>query len=168
MASSPAAERPAPARLPRQEFLEVVERAPLVSIDLIVRDSAGRVLLGLRRNMPARGWWFVPGGCVRKNETLDAAFERITFDELGATVPRAEAQFLGVFEHFYEDNAGDLPGFGTHYVVLGHALPQGMSIAPPPDQHSEYRWLAVDALLADSQVHEYTKAYFRGPGALKD
>lgn len=166
MASLPAAERPAAARLPRHEFLEVVERAPLVSIDLIVRDSAGRVLLGLRRNMPARGWWFVPGGCIRKNETLDAAFARITFDELGAALPRTEAQFLGVFEHFYEDNAGDLPGFGTHYVVLGHALPPRSNLAPPPDQHSEYRWLAVGELLADSQVHEYTKAYFRLPRAL--
>ena len=164
MASSPAAERPGTARLPRREFLEVVERAPLVSIDLIVRDEAGRVLLGLRRNAPARGFWFVPGGRVCKNETLDAAFARITLDELGVAMPRADARFLGVFEHFCDENAGDLPGFGTHYVVLGHALPQGMSITPPTDQHSEYRWLAADALLDDPLVHAYTKAYFRSPG----
>jgi colanic acid biosynthesis protein WcaH len=36
-----------------------------VSIDLIVRDADGRVLLGLRNNRPARDWWFVPGGIVR-------------------------------------------------------------------------------------------------------
>ena len=161
MASSPATERRSAARLPQREFLEVVARAPLVSIDLIVRDAASRVLLGLRRNAPARGCWFVPGGCVRKNETLDAAFARITHDELGVTARRADARFLGVFEHFYEENAGDQTGFGTHYVVLGHALPPGMSVTPPPEQHSEYRWLSVEALLDDVQVHEYSKAYFR-------
>lgn len=166
MASLPAAERPAAARLPRHEFLEVVERAPLVSIDLIVRDSAGRVLLGLRRNMPARGWWFVPGGCVRKNETLDIAFERITLDELGTKVQRRNARLIGPFEHFFDENAGDRPGFGTHYVLLSYALPNGLAVTPPLEQHSEYRWLSVDALLDDPSVHEYTKAYFRLPSAL--
>jgi len=155
------AERPIATRLPQREFLEVVARAPLVSIDLIVRDATGRILLGLRRNAPARGYWFVPGGCVRKNETLDIAFGRITFDELGVTASRADARFLGVYEHFYDENAGDQPGFGTHYVVLGHALPSGMIVTPPPEQHSEYRWLSVEGLLSDPQVHEYTKAYFR-------
>ena len=161
MASSRVADSPVAPRLPRREFLEVVARAPLVSIDLIVRDAAGRVLLGLRRNAPARGYWFVPGGCVRKNESLDAAFSRITLDELGVAARRADARFLGVFEHFYDENMGDQPGFGTHYVVLGHALPEGMTVTPPPEQHSEYRWLSVEALLDDAQVHEYSKAYFR-------
>jgi len=165
MASSPAPERvperPPAARLPQREFLEVVARAPLVSIDLIVRDATGLVLLGLRRNAPARNSWFVPGGCVRKNETLDIAFSRITLDELGAAARRAEARFLGVFEHLYSENAGDVPGFGTHYVVLGYALPEGLNIAPPPEQHSEYRWVSVDGLLGDPLVHDNTKAYFR-------
>ncbi len=160
MASS-AAERAVAARLPLSEFLEVVIRAPLVSIDLIVRDAAGRVLLGLRRNAPARGYWFIPGGCIRKNETLDVAFGRIALDELGVTAQRADARLLGIYEHLYDENAGDLPSFGTHYVVLAHALPAGISVTPPPDQHSDYQWLSVEALLADPRVHEYSKAYFR-------
>ena len=161
MACSPAPERPPAARLPQREFLEVVARTPLVSIDLIVRDGAGRVLLGLRRNAPARGCWFVPGGCVRKNETLDTAFTRITLDELSVAEQRADARFLGVFEHLYSENAGDVPGFGTHYVVLGYALPEGLPVAPPQEQHSEYRWMALDELLGDPLVHDNTKAYFR-------
>ena len=160
MASS-AAKGPPAARLPFHEFLEVVVRAPLVSIDLIVRDTEGRVLLGLRRNAPARGYWFIPGGCIRKNETLDVAFGRISLDELGVTVQRGDARLLGVFDHLYDENAGDLPGFGTHYVVLAHVLPEGIAVTPPPEQHSEYQWLSVEALLANPQVHEYSKAYFR-------
>jgi len=54
-------------RLGREEFLEVVERAPLVSIDLIVRRGDGLVLLGRRTNEPAKDFWFVPGGRIYKN-----------------------------------------------------------------------------------------------------
>ena len=161
MASSAAEGRGERRLLPQEHFLEVVERAPLVSIDLIVRDPAGRVLLGLRRNAPARGWWFVPGGCIRKGETIDIAFGHIARGELGLEVRRADARFLGVYEHFYADNAGDRPGFGTHYVVQGYALNVEAVPALPPEQHSEYRWLSVDELMSDPLVHENTKAYFR-------
>ena len=65
------------------EFLEVVRLAPLVAIDLIVADADSRVLVGQRRNRPARGTWFVPGGRIRKDERLDAAFTRLVETELG-------------------------------------------------------------------------------------
>ena len=159
MASSPADAPGWRRRLPLRQFLEVVERAPLVSIDLIVRDGAGRVLLGRRSNRPALGWWFVPGGAIRKDETLDAAFAWIVRDELGAR--REQARFLGVYEHFYDDNAGGAPGFGTHYVVLGHELRVDSLPQLPPEQHNEYRWFGVDELLHDAGVHDFTKAYFR-------
>jgi len=162
MAYSPAAERGGAAPpLPREQFLEVVARAPLVSIDLVVRDGTGHVLLGLRRNAPARGFWFVPGGVIRKNETFDAAYRRITRNELGLELPRAESRLLGAYEHFYAENADDRPGFGTHYVVLAHALTVERLPALPPEQHSVYRWLSPAEILETADVHDNTKAYFR-------
>ena len=146
--------------LPRQEFLEVVRLAPLVSIDLIVRDAAGRVLLGRRSNRPAQGWWFVPGGSIRKDETLDAAFTHIARAELGLELRREAAQLLGVYEHFYPDNAGG-EDFGTHYVVLAHTLELDAGLAPPLEQHEDYRWLTPAELLRSAGVHYNTKAYFR-------
>jgi colanic acid biosynthesis protein WcaH len=59
------------------EFSCVVRCAPLPSIDLIIRDSERRVLVGLRTNEPAKDYYFVPGGVIRKNETLELAFARI-------------------------------------------------------------------------------------------
>ncbi|HJV21843.1 MAG TPA: NUDIX domain-containing protein, partial [Holophagaceae bacterium] len=55
-------------------FQALIAGGPLVSLDLIVRDPGGRVLVGRRRNRPAQGWWFVPGGRVGKGERLDDAF----------------------------------------------------------------------------------------------
>ncbi|QOT80469.1 GDP-mannose mannosyl hydrolase [Cupriavidus basilensis] len=149
--------------LAKPDFLSVVANTPLVSIDLLVTDAQGRVLLGRRRNRPAQGSWFVPGGRIRKDESLDAAFRRIVADELGLTgVERGDAAPRGVFEHHYPDNFAAAPGISTHYVVLAYAwtMPDAAPLGQP-DQHSEYCWMTPAELLAHGEVHENTRAYFR-------
>jgi colanic acid biosynthesis protein WcaH len=145
------------------DFLEVVRLTPLVSIDLIVTDGNRRVLVGQRRNRPAQGTWFVPGGRIKKDESLDAAFTRIVNDELGiASVERSASRLYGVFEHRYDDNFAGVPGITTHYVVLAYAMPLSATVPIGRfDQHSEYAWLLPDNLLLRDDVHENTKAYFR-------
>ncbi|WP_322010114.1 GDP-mannose mannosyl hydrolase [Paraburkholderia sp. J12] len=145
------------------EFLDVVRLAPLVAIDLIVEDAEGRVLVGRRRNRPARGTWFVPGGRILKDERLDGAFTRIVETELGiAAVQRTAARFCGVYEHLYPDNFAAENGIGTHYVVLAYALTLDSTVPVGRfDQHSQYAWLAPEELLARDDVHENAKNYFR-------
>ncbi|WP_428311582.1 GDP-mannose mannosyl hydrolase [Hydrocarboniphaga sp.] len=146
-----------------QHWLEVVQRAPLVSIDLIVRDSQGRVLLGLRNNRPARDTWFVPGGVIRKGESIDQAFSRIATVELGRPLQRSHASFKGVYEHFYQDNFAGEPDTATHYVVLAHEITvPDLDEHGPLDQHRELRLFTPTQLLADAAVHDNTKAYFTG------
>ena len=164
------------ARLPKREWLEVVQRTPLVSIDLIVTNAQGEVLLGWRSNQPAQHHWFVPGGVVRKGETLQQAFERTVLDELGvSTRLNRLAVFDTVYEHHYAENFANEAGFGTHYVVLAHRIrmralsAQGASGALdlkelPKAQHTDYTWMAVPELLAHKQVHPMTKAYFQTQG----
>ena len=48
--------------LSNDEFIFVVRHVPLVSFDIIIKDPAGNVLVGLRTNEPAKGKYFVPGG----------------------------------------------------------------------------------------------------------
>lgn len=155
-------ERQKAARLDDVQFLAVVEHAPLVSMDIVVRDLAGRVLLGFRENEPARHCWFVPGGRIGKNESLDEAFGRITCEELGEAFDRARAAFLGVYDHFYTTNAGSLTGSGTHYVALGYEVTAAKPLSPPHEQHSRYDWFTVADLLAAKDVHPYSKQYFEG------
>lgn len=172
-----ASQRPQHAHLPKSQWLEVVQRAPLVSIDLIVTNAQGEVLLGWRSNQPAQHHWFVPGGVVRKGETLQQAFERTVFDELGiSTGLNRMAVFDTVYEHHYAENFANEAGFGTHYVVLAHRLDvralnargetQGVAglfnlDALPKAQHTDYAWVAVPELLAHPKVHPMTKAYFQ-------
>lgn len=149
--------------LDKDVFQTVVANTPLISIDLIVRDSVGRVLLGYRRNRPAQFSWFVPGGRIAKGESIAEAFLRLTHVELGIALSLDGSSYLGLYEHFYEDSAVD-PGVTTHYVVNAFSLTleqPGESIDLPKDQHSEYRWLSVAELLADEAVHLHTKWYFQ-------
>ena len=104
--------------LRQEDFATVVRSTPLVSLDFIAENSRGEFLLGKRTNRPAQGYWFVPGGRVQKDETLEAAFERLTMAELGLRLPITAGQFYGVWQHFYDDNFSGTD-FTTHYVVLG-------------------------------------------------
>lgn len=160
-AKQPAAAAGTPGYLPADDWARVVRHAPLVAIDLIVQRADGALLLGRRLNEPARGCWFVPGGAIRKGETLDTAFARIAHDELGLNLARRDATLLGIYEHFYAQNFAGDPGYGTHYVVLAHRLSLTHAQTLPRVQHSDYRWLSPDELLAAPDVHEHCKAYVR-------
>jgi colanic acid biosynthesis protein WcaH len=149
-------------RLEPEDFDSVVRLTPLVAIDLVVRSPDGRLLVGRRNNEPAKGWYFVPGGRITKNETLAAAFKRISLAELGVEKRIEEARFLGIYEHIYATNNHELAGFGTHYVVLAHELTSPIHDLPlPMDQHGEFAWLTEVELLLCPEVHANTKAYFK-------
>lgn len=141
-------------------FKTVVASTPLVSIDLIIRNSNGQVLLGLRANRPAQGYWFVPGGRICKDERFEQAFLRLTQVELGQPIEISAASFLGPYQHLYMDNFfGE--EFSTHYVVLGYQVELDIALASlPAVQHQNYQWWGVSELLDSDLVHRNTKAYF--------
>jgi len=146
-------------QLPQDNFIKIIDATPLVSIDLILKNEHGEVLLGQRRNRPAQGYWFVPGGRIRKNEKSRDALQRIAQAELGIEI--ASGKLLGVFEHIYDDNYFGIEGIGTHYVVLGYQcdLPANHPLTSD-DQHTELKWWTVNDLLASNEVHHNTKLYF--------
>ena len=145
----------------KDEFVLVVRNAPLVAIDLIIRDPDWCVLVGLRTNEPAKGKWFVPGGVVRKYERLMDAFARIVKAEIGLDASIGDAKFLGVYEHLYANNAFGEEGFGTHYVVLAHELSLDYRPGIVSDrQHSGFQWMTPAELISSADVHQNTRAYF--------
>jgi colanic acid biosynthesis protein WcaH len=148
-----------PGFLERQDFAHVVRSTPLVSLDLIIRDNAGALLLGKRQNEPAKDYFFAPGGRIRKNETVQDAFLRLLKSETGLHTPFSAARFFGVFEHFYSTNAVGMPDTGTHYVVLAYELIlDSRPVVKADNQHSELRWLDPTDLRQRDDIHDYTKA----------
>jgi len=144
--------------LDRQQLLDAIALTPLTSIDLVIKDPSGRVLMGLRMNEPARGTWFVPGGRICKGETLEAAFSRISLAELGQALSLSDAKLIGAFTHLYDSNFARVPGLSTHYVVLAYELHVDEPFTPPQDdQHSRFQWFGPSD--PTDGVHENAKAY---------
>ena len=147
--------------LDQQTFSTVIKSSPLVSIDLLVIKPNGQALLGQRLNRPAKGFWFVPGGRILKNESLASAFKRLTLDELGTEFAIEQATLQGPYDHFYNDNVlGE--EFSTHYVAISYVikLTQPLSNLPMDVQHNGYKWFAINELLSNNAVHKHTKWYF--------
>ena len=145
-----------------KHLLEIIKATPLVSIDLVVRNPTEKVLLGKRINRPAKGYWFVPGGRIIKNETIGHALKRISKAEVGLDLSTEAPRLLGAYDHIYEDNFLNVDGINTHYVVLAFAILLQQEIEVRPDeQHSDLKWWEIDKLLEDPTVHHNAKVYFR-------
>jgi colanic acid biosynthesis protein WcaH len=142
------------------QFKAVIHSTPLISIDLIVRSNSGEVLLGKRLNRPAKGYWFVPGGRVQKNECLNQCLKRLLFEELGLKNIKNKPVFLGPYEHFYNDNFMGDSGT-THYIVLAYEILMEEKLnSLPLNQHSVFEWFQEKELLQAPEVHLHTKWYF--------
>lgn len=142
------------------DFAEVVRLTPLISIDLILRNSNGDALLGVRNNEPAKGFYFVPGGRILKNERIADAFRRILLNETGVSADISQSTFKGVFEHIYDSNFANRSDFGTHYVVLAYQITQPFDDVRLDSQHSAFEWWDDERIRTSRIVHENTRAYF--------
>lgn len=152
--------------LSQDDFKHLIKTAPLFAIDLVLLNEQGKILVGQRKNAPAKGYWFVPGGRVFKNESLESAFKRISQAELGLQIERHQAWLLGLYDHFYDDSV-----FGadidTHYINAAHLikLDVGQALNLPKQQHQDYRWQSFNDIEQDNTVHQNSKVFL---AALKE
>ena len=125
-------------KLSMSDFRLAVKNTSIFTIDLILKNSLQKILLGLRKNPPAKGYWFVPGGRVYKNENLNEAFIRILNEETGLSIEDVNnVKLIGVFEHKYEDNFFGDPSFNAHYTVLACEINLRNSVTIRPDPQHE-------------------------------
>ena len=148
--------------LEQPTFTTVLDSTPLVSIDLLIINESNEALLGKRLNRPAKGFWFVPGGRIFKNESLANAFKRISYEELAFEYKIEYAELLGPYDHFYDDSVLG-KDIKTHYVAIAYSLKvqtEQLSKLPINEQHCCYKWFDIGTLKNNQQVHVHTKWYF--------
>jgi colanic acid biosynthesis protein WcaH len=150
-----------------REFENFVSKMPLVSIDICILKNR-KILLGRRKNSPARDFYFVPGGRIRKDEKIAEATDRILIEEIGYKFKdnnNKRKTLLGCYEHFYNDNFQGNSKFGTHYVVLSFVIEfedvkKVACLDIDVDQHSNYIWYKIDKDDASNlKIHKYTLEY---------
>lgn len=150
--------------LSRPDFLEIVKNTKLISIDIILRNPHGEILMGKRINSPAKHKWFVPGGRIRKRELIKESLSRIIEDELELDLSGYQGILTGSYDHIYlSDNFADVPGIDTEYVVIGYYVDIDFGSVSleslPKNQHSDWAWIKEGE--GDLNIHENSYAYFK-------
>ena len=148
-----------------ESYIDMVASSQLISIDLLVRNKDGKILLGKRRISPAKGWYFVPGGRVYKNETLKEGATRVLRCETGL---KMKLQPRCVSEHIYPENfcgAKDQNGkvINTHYVCFAFDVDVESSSVDENAfklQHEDMIWVDPEDISSRADIHEYVRLYF--------
>ncbi|MET0688181.1 MAG: NUDIX hydrolase [Methyloceanibacter sp.] len=106
-------------------------KTPALTVDCVVFDARGRVLLIRRKNEPFKGAYALPGGFAEIGETVEAACRRELLEETG--IEAGDLRLVGV----YSDPARDPRGHTVSVVYLaevaGEAEPQAGSDAAGAD-----------------------------------
>lgn len=77
-------------------YTQILQVMPIPCVDLLVADGAGNVLLLLRKNEPAAGQWWFPGGRVLFGEKREDAARRKLEEECGLVA--TQLQEIGTFD----------------------------------------------------------------------
>lgn len=107
---------------------------PALTVDCVIYDPKGRVLLIRRKNDPFQGAFALPGGFVDIGETVEVACRREVREETGLDV--GDLQLVGV----YSDPSRDPRGHTASAVFLAK-----LSVAASPiagDDAAAAEWVA--------------------------
>lgn len=72
-------------RLTEKEYTEIYSKVPRLAVELVIKTEDG-VLLVKRGIPPGVGLWYLPGGTVLFDESVEEAIKRIGQEELGVEV----------------------------------------------------------------------------------
>ena len=149
-------------KLNEEEWKFVVRSAPIYAMDLIIFSKEKGILLGKRKNNPAKGFYFVPGGRIYKNEKRDLGFKRISTNEIGVTLDFTNSELIDIFEHFYNTSKWSHDEISTHYIVEARLININSevekNITNSDNQHSDFIWVK-DTNIQKIDVHPYCKPY---------
>ena len=97
-----------------------------------------------------------------KNELINSAFQRVLKEETGLSAEGFyDLKFIGLFEHFYEDNVYNEKDFNTHYLIYAMKMKlKANHVLDLSQQHSESKFVSEKCICNSSEIHDYTKNYF--------
>jgi 8-oxo-dGTP diphosphatase len=125
----------------------------VLTVDAVITDHHGRILLMERGTEPFRGDWVLPGGLVDPGETVEEAVVREVREELGLTVE--VVRLIGVFSTPGRDPRGSFVSLAFHVRITG-----GEVIAT--EEAPAHRWLVSGEQVSMGFDHAAILQVFRG------
>ena len=132
---------------------------PIVCVDIVIKVPDNGFLMVKRKENPAKDKWWLVGGRVFKNESLESAARRKVKDEIGLVVEKVEKIITGYELIFKEDPYGHENG--TH-VIVACFLSEIKNIGnlKLDNFHSEYKLFKH----FDNNWHHYLKECLKRAG----
>ena len=144
-------------KIPDELYRQIIETMPVFCVDLVVYES-GKVLLTYRKNKPAKGEWWIPGGRLIKGERLIDAVKRKLKEETGLEAKKIE--FIGLQEYFSEKAVFENVKTGTHTPAGIYLVEVKEGDVKLDSTSSDYKW--IDKIEED--LNEYVKKALKGSG----
>lgn len=79
-------------------YSKVVKNFPISCVDILIKNTKNELLFVKRKNQPAKGCWWIPGGRVIHGEKRKTAAKRKAREECGIAIQNLKE--LGTFELF--------------------------------------------------------------------
>ncbi len=102
-------------------YKEIIKSVPIICIDLVVRIK-DEFLLIKRNENPLKGEWWVPGGRINMNETIEQSFKTKLFKEVGLSYDD-NVPIIGIYEDFFQNSSKGTHEYHTVSIVGEIKLP---------------------------------------------
>jgi isopentenyl-diphosphate Delta-isomerase len=120
------------------------------AFSVVIIDETGRMLLQQRAAAKTRFALRWANACCGHPgpgaDVVDSALVRLR-EELGAG-PVALTQ-VGIYEYYAEDEDSGRVEYEYDHVLLGHAPPNGLDLAPNPAEVATTRWISMEDLVEE-------------------
>lgn len=117
-----------PKPLSKEDFYKSLELAPRLTVELLIEDPSGRLLLTTREEPPFIGYWHVPGGFLIKDELIEDCAKRLLLREIGLELG-VEGVFVGrLFEAINQDVREGVSAHIVHYPIRYKLLDTELAI----------------------------------------
>jgi colanic acid biosynthesis protein WcaH len=131
--------------IPQSLYNQILENMPIACVDIAV-VSSGKILLVLRKDAPARGQWWLPGGRVLKGEKMRDTARRKAIEEIG--IDCHVGPIIHTAETIFPDGPGGIPVHSINSCFLLYPVEAtAANDVNLDDHHADCQW--VDSISAD-------------------
>jgi colanic acid biosynthesis protein WcaH len=146
--------------IPQELYEQILRNVPVACVDVAVVHG-GKVLLVQRKDAPARGQWWLPGGRVLKGEMMKATARRKAIEEIG--IDCHVGPIIHTAETIFPDGPSGIPVHSINSCFLVYPTDPGAKTELEvrlDDHHEGWRWVGEVA----ASHHPYVVKCLLGAG----